>query len=513
MFGSDRRSVLAVTIVCLLAAGACGSRLDHEQLVAQWRARFPATQFGPGTVGSAPVESTEATTPGPAPTTEPPANGARHEAAANTTAPAPSRSTGRAAEAVAEPDRPKGSATGAAAVRTPGASQSGAPAAPAPNTPPAAAGCSGSKAGVILGSVGTQTGVLGAQLNPQVKAVQAWVADVNRRGGVNCHPVARLIVADDGGDPSRNQSLTQQLVEQEKVIAFVNNTGVLTGQASVDYLTRKRVPVIGSDLGGEYVYTSPMYFPQAASGILIVVATFGGIAEVGRAEGKSKLGAVGCVEADVCSKVYDLAPSYAAKFGLDLVYRGRASLAQPDYTSNCQAAQSAGAQFLFIALDYNSFSRFARSCATVNYRPVYATSAAAADPRMAGSAELDGLTAGVTVVPWTRTDNPEVAAFRRALQAQAAGLEPSAVTIIGWVSAKLFEAATRDLPDPPTSQGVLEGLWKIRENDLNGLTAPLTFNRDQKPSKAPFCFWYVRTSGGKFVTGGDGHRICRDDLV
>jgi ABC-type branched-subunit amino acid transport system substrate-binding protein len=355
------------------------------------------------------------------------------------------------------------------------------------------------------------TGVLGSALSPEVKAVRAWVADVNARGGVNCHPISKLIEADDGGDPSRNQSLTQQLVEQDKVLAFVNNPGVLTGQASVDYLTRKRVPVVGTDLAGEYVYSSPMYFPQGASGALIFVAGFGAIAEVAKTDNQRKVGAVGCVEADVCSKVYDLAPEYASKFGLDLVYRGRASLAQPDYTSNCQAAQSAGVQILFLALDYNSFSRFAKSCATVNYRPVYATSAAVADNRMTSNATLDGLVAGVSVVPWTKTENPEVVAYQRALQKYGAGLQPSSSTIVGWVSAKLFEAAARDLPDPPTSEAILEGLWRLKANDLNGLTAPLTFTRDEKPKKAPFCFWSVRLEGGKFVA--KGQRLCRDDVL
>jgi hypothetical protein len=54
-----------------------------------------------------------------------------------------------------------------------------------------------------------------------VRAVAAWAAAVNATGGLNCHPV-KYIIEDDGGDPSRNQALTQQLVEQDHVIALVH---------------------------------------------------------------------------------------------------------------------------------------------------------------------------------------------------------------------------------------------------------------------------------------------------
>ena len=61
-------------------------------------------------------------------------------------------------------------------------------------------------------------------------------------------------------------SQVQEAIERKKVVAFLQNGEGLTGRSSVDYVTGKRVPVIGSDTSQKYMYTSPMYFPQVTSG-------------------------------------------------------------------------------------------------------------------------------------------------------------------------------------------------------------------------------------------------------
>ena len=55
---------------------------------------------------------------------------------------------------------------------------------------------------------------------------------------MNGHPV-KLIVADDNTDNARHRQLTQELVEQKGVIAFLQQGEALTGSASVDYLKAK----------------------------------------------------------------------------------------------------------------------------------------------------------------------------------------------------------------------------------------------------------------------------------
>ena len=60
------------------------------------------------------------------------------------------------------------------------------------------------------------------------------------------HAGQAVLAADDGGDPSRNQALTQQLVEQDHVVAFVYNDGPLASEGGAQYLVQHHIPAIGT---------------------------------------------------------------------------------------------------------------------------------------------------------------------------------------------------------------------------------------------------------------------------
>jgi branched-chain amino acid transport system substrate-binding protein len=367
-------------------------------------------------------------------------------------------------------------------------------------------GCSGVKAPIVIGTVGTQSGLVGSSVVEGVRAVQAWAAYANARGGVNCHPV-KYVIYDDGGDPSRNQASAQRLVEQDHAIALVQADAPLSGQASVNYLTAKRVPVIGSETASPWFYSSPMYFPQASSGDNLTDLLIATLNKIGRSQGKTKLATLSCVETTTCSRFYSAAPSLAAKYGLALAYRGQASLAQPDFTSICQGAQSAGAQMIGIELDAASVQRVARSCATVNFHPQFGTVVNAA-PIPPSDASLEGVAIGENVLPWMITSNPGIAQFHDALRQNAPGVQANPISVGGWVSAKLFEFAVQHVSETPSSQDVLNGLWSMKSNDLGGLTMPLTFVKDQNAPQTPTCYWLLQAKGGQYVSPDGGQRTC-----
>lgn len=363
--------------------------------------------------------------------------------------------------------------------------------------------CTEKKPQVVIGSVGWYSGLS----NPNgTKAIQAWVATVNARGGVNCHEV-KYLVADDGADPARHQQLVQKMVEQDKVVAFVNTYAL--SQTTYDYLNRQRIPVVGgptadSFKGGNYYYESPTWFPTSQHGDSLYAATFYAVGDFGRLAGKTKLGVLTCAEVAACTIVRQRAEEYAPKIGMTLVYNGQASLAQPDYTAQCQAAQNAGAEVLFVAMDASSVTRLARSCAGVTYRPQFVS--LNSSPSMLSDPNLDGFGIANPVIPWFLEANPGVAEFREALKRHAPGVEPEPITIQGWVAAKYFERATQQLR-APTSEAVLDGLWTIKEHDLGGLSAPYTFTKDT-PTTPRICWWLGRIRDGKWTTPNEGKRNC-----
>jgi branched-chain amino acid transport system substrate-binding protein len=360
---------------------------------------------------------------------------------------------------------------------------------------------------IRLGSVGTTSGPIGGALAPGVRAAQAWAAWVNANGGIAGHPV-QLVVADDGGDPAKHRSLVQQFVEQRGVVAFLHTTAALSGQSAVTYLESKHIPVIGSEGGSPWFLTSPVYFPQMPSDTRLA-SSFGNLmAFLGKPHGFTKVAIVSCAEAQGCASA--TTESGFTQAGLQIVYRARASLAQPDYTAPCLAAKNQGAQMMFVALDGQSDQRLADNCASVDYHPLLVHSAQSTTPAELRRPSMDGAYVGQSTAPWFSTGIPAVAEFDHVLKAFAPSVVPDGSAIQGWVSARLLEAALRKAPDPTTSAGILAGLYAIHGDDLGGLTYPISFTKGapDNAGNMPACYWVVKVQRGAFVSPDGGQRHC-----
>jgi branched-chain amino acid transport system substrate-binding protein len=365
------------------------------------------------------------------------------------------------------------------------------------------------KSPVLLASVGTYSGPLGAVELPGVRAVQAWASSINDRGGLNGHAV-RLLVYDDGGDSARHRVQVQEAIERQRVIAFVHNGEVFTGRPSVDYITAKRVPVIGSDAAADWFYESPMYFPQVSSGNQFWVLWINGVAQQMVPAGKTKLATLICVESAACEDADRIPAEEAPRLGFEHVYRGRASLSQPDFTAECLAARNAGAQVFMIGLDATSQLRIANACARQGYRPVFATGGIAAPSEKVVKEEpnLDGLLVTSNGFPYFQSGTPATDEFHQAMRTYAPK-EPLGVgPATGWVSAKLLEKAAANLPEPPTSEAILQGLWMLHEETLDGLTGPLTFVANQ-PAARTTCWWPIVVKNRSWASPDGFQRHCR----
>ena len=261
----------------------------------------------------------------------------------------------------------------------------------------------------------------GALLANFLHGVQLWVKLVNARGGINGHPVA-LSVADDSADPARHRAAVQDLVENRHVLAFLGNIAPFSGESTVQYLEAKRIPLVGMSTGESWAYTTPMYFPQATSGPALTTSLYGSFAQQMVAQGKQKLGVMACTEAQLCRDFYDQAEKESSPRGIQVVYKARVSLAQPDFTAECLSAQRAGVQVLFLAADGNSQHRVAASCARQGFRPIFATGAQGIfddfkdDPNLSDSFISNSVT-----FPVFQGDTPATREFQATLKRYGAG--------------------------------------------------------------------------------------------
>lgn len=491
------RTLLAAGCASLVVGGGCGTALTHEEIVSAASGRPAVSQA-----------AADDAAPDRGPVTSDSMSSAERQAAL----PAAQDLAGRSAASGPTGSLPA-TATGAKAPSaTPGAGSATAPKAPTGSSPgvtaPAApsvnpgGGCGSNCKPIVIGSVGTYSGIVGAGLIGGLKALQSWRETVNAAGGLSGRKV-ELISADDGGDPARHRALVQELVEQRGVIAFVYQAAPLSGQADIDYVTKKRIPVIGSEVAGEWFYSSPMFFPQATSGKRMLASIVAAAAPIALPEGRKKLGLITCSDGiQICEEAKKTIPDYVPKTGFELVWQGSGSLAQPDFTAECLNARNAGAEYIVTIVDANTVRRLGRSCASVGYKPRYIIGPPILWDYFADDPIFEGSIGTQVVATWVNTKNPGVAEYRAAMQRFAPDANVSAAAPLAWVSAKLFERAARNLPAQATPEAVLEGLWSIKGDTLGGLTFPLTFERDQVAA-APICAEAIQVRGGQWQVAGD----------
>ena len=361
----------------------------------------------------------------------------------------------------------------------------------------------------VVASVGTYSGPIGSVLFSMVEGAQVWVRWINQKGGLNGHEV-RMLVFDDGGDPARHQAQVKEAVERHRVIAFLNNGDAGTGHASLRYITEKQVPVVGSDLGSEWAYTNPMYFPQGTAGDAFHYSNIAMAAEQMVPKGKTKLATIACTEAQACADAERIFTQTAQGLGFQHVYRARASLVQPDFTAECLAARRAEAQVFIVYLDSNSVARLAASCARQDFRPIYSVPQAIQSARQAVDPNLGGMLVHTSVFPYFQTGTPATDEYQRAMTTFGGNLTNGVGTAVGWTSGKLLEVAGARLPEPPSSVALLQGLWSIRDDTLGGLTHPLTFV-EGGTARRRACWFTLLTRNGAWVSP-DGYRLHCEPL-
>lgn len=368
--------------------------------------------------------------------------------------------------------------------------------------------CPATLAPITIGSVGEQSGLAGAAVAAGAQTVAAWAAYVNSLGGLRCHPI-KFITADDGGDPSRNEALTQQLVDEDHVVAFVYNDGPLGSAGSEPYLVEHNLPVIGTGGLEQFFMEHPNFFPETAVGLGAVVGGMVGIVAQLNHEQRQHLGLITCIEASECTAAGKGTPKYAHRLGVRIVYNGTASLTAPDYTSQCLAAKRAGVQVLSLVLDPSSIHRAAEDCRNAGYAGLYATSSSVITSDDTSDPNLNHMVFGSPVKPWVTNSNPQIALMNQVLRTYAPGVSPVGSPPMGWTSAQLFAASSVFWPatDTITSADIIAGMDRLKNYDAGGLTVPLSFSRGHDASVS-LCGFAMAIDNGKFVSPDNGARIC-----
>ena len=114
---------------------------------------------------------------------------------------------------------------------------------------------------IVLGAVGTKSGIVGAALEGGFRGLTVWERWVNANGGVQGRPV-RIIQVDDGADPGKHAAAVRRLILEEDVVAFIGNIAPFTFSAGAPILEEAGVPAIGGEGADRAWFSSPAGLPH-----------------------------------------------------------------------------------------------------------------------------------------------------------------------------------------------------------------------------------------------------------
>lgn len=473
---TNRRSIVVLLVVGLVVA-ACGHRTDTADLIAANSQTLESSQT---------EQSTQTTDPdavGRTPTRE----------TSGTVAPGSSGSD---------------ASTGTGDASAPGA-EAGDPAQSGGDAQSGSVGTPGETGPIVIGSVGNYSGIAGPSQAPMARAVQVWADYINSQGGLFGREV-RVVVVDDRGDPSQHVAALRDLVENRKAVAFVANAAALTIASGRSYLESVGVPVLGTACANTTEFESPIMFPQCESTPDYFLDTLRAGVEFGGTN--NNIAFLTCSEAQTCTDAHNhvVGENMAQKAGGKLVYSARASLAQPDFTSECRAAQSAGAELMNVVLDPTGVIRVGQSCARQGYNPTFVQGSATLFQESKDQPGLGKLIVTSQVFPFVGNGTPARKEFQDVM-ASFYGEAPGPAEAYGWAAAKLFqEAATRAARDAQSisPKTLVDAVNTFDRETLGGLTIPLTFPPGQ-PAEPPPCVFALKAEDGKWTLLNNGEPLCR----
>lgn len=198
---------------------------------------------------------------------------------------------------------------------------------------------------ILLGRTAPLTGFLANYEVVWGPYLKAMIDRINQAGGIHGRQLELDVKDDASGTGSQGVSVTQQLVEQDKVFAMFFNIGSPTHTAVADYLDKNKVPNLffldGSNVGME-PDTSKYQFNGQASDILSGAGLVDAVAIV-------KAGAkVAVVYLDFPASQAGLAgiKYEATKKSLTIVGTFSHDATQTDLTSQAQQVVNSGADFV-----------------------------------------------------------------------------------------------------------------------------------------------------------------------
>lgn len=368
---------------------------------------------------------------------------------------------------------------------------------------PAQTGTPGTKAPIVIGTIGAFSGgSVGPDGPAELTMMKGWASSVNDAGGLGGHPV-RLIPMDDGPNPSAGLDDVKQLIQNDHVVAIVGDFDPSDSNWT-SYVKTSGVPVVGTE-------TTPSFPTDFPSGSNAIAAIYGAM-QVAKTVGPN-FGSLFCAEYTECAKGTSLYTTVANSLGgIQVKVAAKVSGTQPDYTGPCQQLINAKINTVQIGEPAAVAQRIWDTCKSLGLNATLIQINDTISPAWLKDSAFNGMRATESNAPFFLDQTPGQQEYRAALKKYIPSLgdQDDPAPEYAWVAGKLFEKAIGAAPAGRiTSDSILRGLYSLKDETLGGLAPPLNFVKGQIAQIN--CYFVVGIDDGRWVAPQGNKTSCAPD--
>ena len=328
----------------------------------------------------------------------------------------------------------------------------------------------------VVGVSAAMTGPSAAIYAPVVDAMKAYVEHVNRQGGVNGKPI-RLVVQDDGAEPSKAAANAKKLLTQDNVVLLINTSLSSTYAPMVAEAKRANVPLyFGGSVCPKDTYppADPLQFCSSAFGANL--DSQGSLAFIKtQAKEPVRIG-FAAMAIPIARAEIDYAEGLSKTMGMTPVEKQISPPPTPDYTPFATKLKDANPNWVFSWSPWVSQVRTFEAMRRLGWNGRYLTWAHLnAEDELARIKDNEFYVIGTNAL---FQDNLPIHAEIRAVTHRANLNYPVTYLTEGFIAGMVIEATLKNTPWPPTPQKVLASMNNLKV-DMKGLRGgPLEWTKD-----------------------------------
>ena len=328
----------------------------------------------------------------------------------------------------------------------------------------------------LVGVSAAMTGPGAATYAPVVDAMKAYIDHVNAKGGVNGRQI-RLIVQDDGAEPSKAAANAKKLLAQDNLVLLINTSLSSTYAPMVSESKRANVPLyFGGSVCPKDTYppADPLQFCSSAFGANL--DSQGALGFVQRnAKEPVRIG-FAAMAIPIARAEIDYAETLSKTMNMTPVEKQITPPPAPDYTPFATKLKDANPNWMFSWSPWVSQVRTFEAMRRLGWNGRYLTWA-----HLNAEDELARIKDGEFYVIGTNAffqDDLPVHAEIRAVTHRAKLSYPVTYLTEGFIAGMVIEATMKNTPWPPTPQKVLAAMNNLKV-DMKGLRGgPLEWTKD-----------------------------------